>query len=61
MTPFHVPAGTEDAVTALVGNPLYDMASEHGLAVAAVALLTVAAYLARSIGGRRLARLVACY
>jgi hypothetical protein len=61
LTAFHVPAGTDDAVTALVGNPMYDMGVEHGLAVAAVALLPVVAYLVRAIGGRRVARIVAGY
>ena len=44
----HNPAGTSETLAAVVGNPVYDMASEHGLAVAAVAMLPVAAWLARA-------------
>jgi len=59
----HVPTGS-DAVAvagAVVGNPMYDMAAGHGLAVAAVALLPLEAWLARAVGGRRIARIVVGY
>ncbi len=57
MVPFHAPAGTADAIEAIgpgatVGSPMYDMDPTHGLAVAAVALLPVAVWLARRLGGR---------
>jgi hypothetical protein len=60
---FHLPVPVDGAAAAaeVVGSPMYDMAAEHGLAVAAVALLPVAAWLARAFGGPRVARVVAGY
>lgn len=66
MVPFHVPAGTADAIEALgtgatVGSPMYDMDPSHGLGVAAVALLPVVVWLARRLGGQRVERIAAGY
>ena len=49
------------AASATVGNPLYDIAPGHELAVAAVALLPVAAWMARTLGGARVRRLSSGY
>jgi hypothetical protein len=66
MVPFHVPAGTADAIEALgtgatVGSPMYDMDPSHGLGVAAVALLPVVVWLARRLGDQRVERIAAGY
>lgn len=66
MVPFHAPAGTADAIEAIgpgatVGSPMYDMDPTHGLAVAAVALLPIAVWLARRLGGQRIERIAAGY
>ena len=50
-----------NAVAALSGNPMYDMAVGHGMAVAAVALLPVVAWIARALSGPRLAQLTSGY
>jgi len=58
----HVPTGTAAAATdGVVGNPLYDMATGHGLAVAAIALLPLVAWLARAVGGPRIAPIAGGY
>ena len=44
-----------------VGSPLYDIAPGHELAVAAVAVLLVIAWIVRTQGGTRFARLVSGY
>lgn len=66
MPPFHVPAGAGEAAATLgsgatVGSPLYDMDPSHGLAVAAVAILPLVLWLARHLGGARVAGIAAGY
>ena len=62
MFPLHVPVGTAAAAGgASIGSPMYDMDPSHGLAVAAVAILPLVVWLARQLGGTRIARLSAGY
>lgn len=62
---FHVPSGAAQAgvsaAGATVGSPLYDIAPGHELAVAAVAVLPVLAWVVRTLGGVRIVRLVDGY